>query len=73
MSSVKVAVRVRPFNGREKEANAKRIIEMEGKTTKITDPVRILYLTAFKRKPERIVSLHLIIHIGHILGIQCFQ
>ena len=39
MSSVKVAVRVRPFNGREKEANAKKIIEMEGKTTRIPDPV----------------------------------
>lgn len=39
-SGVKVAVRVRPFNGREKEAGAKKIIEMEGKTTKIIDPVR---------------------------------
>ncbi len=38
MSSVKVAVRVRPFNTREKDAGAKRVIEMEGKTTKITDP-----------------------------------
>ena len=38
MSSVKVAVRVRPFNTREKEAGAKRVIEMEGKTTKIINP-----------------------------------
>jgi kinesin family protein 1 len=39
MSSVKVAVRVRPFNSREKDANAALIIGMEGKSTKITDPV----------------------------------
>jgi hypothetical protein len=36
--SVKVAVRCRPFNGREKERNATLIIEMVGNTTKITDP-----------------------------------
>ena len=33
MSSVKVAVRVRPFNAREKGRNAVSIIAMEGKTT----------------------------------------
>ena len=33
MSSVKVAVRVRPFNGREKEKQCKCIITMDGKTT----------------------------------------
>jgi hypothetical protein len=37
--AVKVAVRVRPFNSREKERNAKLIIEMNGKTTTIKDPV----------------------------------
>ena len=36
--SVKVAVRVRPFNGREKERNAKCIIRMKGPTTIITNP-----------------------------------
>ena len=39
MSSVKVAVRVRPFNGREKNANAACVIAMAGSTTIITDPV----------------------------------
>ena len=39
MSSVKVAVRVRPFNGREKEANSGCIIRMEDKGTYIKDPV----------------------------------
>jgi len=38
MSSVKVAVRVRPFNKREKDANSKTIIRMEGKGTYIKDP-----------------------------------
>ncbi|KAJ1631922.1 hypothetical protein T492DRAFT_869095 [Pavlovales sp. CCMP2436] len=36
--SVKVAVRCRPFNGREKERSATLIIEMVGNTTKITNP-----------------------------------
>eukprot|EP00696_Hemimastix_kukwesjijk_P015989 gnl/Hemi2/4282_TR1497_c0_g1_i1.p1 gnl/Hemi2/4282_TR1497_c0_g1~~gnl/Hemi2/4282_TR1497_c0_g1_i1.p1 ORF type:complete len:1126 (+),score=475.80 gnl/Hemi2/4282_TR1497_c0_g1_i1:154-3531(+) len=36
--SVKVAVRVRPFNSREKERNAVLIIAMNGKTTTITNP-----------------------------------
>ena len=38
MFSVKVAVRVRPFNGREKDRNAKCIIEMNGPATKIRNP-----------------------------------
>jgi len=38
MSSVKVAVRVRPFNGRERDAGAKLVVEMNGKTTKLVDP-----------------------------------
>ena len=33
MSSVKVAVRVRPFNSREMARDAQCIIEMEGSTT----------------------------------------
>jgi len=36
--SVKVAVRVRPFNGREKDRKAKCIIEMSGPQTKIHNP-----------------------------------
>jgi len=36
--SVKVAVRVRPFNGREKDRNAKCVIKMSGGTTEISDP-----------------------------------
>nr|XP_006814112.1 PREDICTED: kinesin-like protein KIF28P-like [Saccoglossus kowalevskii] len=36
--SVKVAVRVRPFNQRENDRAAKCIIEMQGTSTKITNP-----------------------------------
>ena len=36
--NVKVAVRVRPFNSREKQRDAKIIIDMQGKTTTIKDP-----------------------------------
>ncbi|XP_063722151.1 kinesin-like protein KIF28 [Symsagittifera roscoffensis] len=36
--AVRVAVRVRPFNSREKSMNAKLIIKMSGKTTYITNP-----------------------------------
>ena len=40
MSSVKVAVRVRPFNKREKERESKSIIQMKpGNQTIITNPV----------------------------------
>eukprot|EP00040_Diaphanoeca_grandis_P005617 m.33711 g.33711 ORF g.33711 m.33711 type:complete len:1456 (-) comp16859_c1_seq1:91-4458(-) len=39
MSSVKVAVRVRPFNTREKDRKAKLIIQMKGKTTEIVAPL----------------------------------
>ncbi|XP_066596484.1 kinesin-like protein Klp98A isoform X2 [Prorops nasuta] len=35
MASVKVAVRVRPFNSREQALNARPIIQMEGKKTRI--------------------------------------
>lgn len=38
MSSVKVAVRVRPFNSREIGREAKCIIEMSGNMTAITNP-----------------------------------
>ena len=36
--NVKVAVRVRPFNAREKARNAKLIVQMSGNSTKITNP-----------------------------------
>ncbi|CAK1547494.1 unnamed protein product [Leptosia nina] len=35
MASVKVAVRVRPFNQREKDMNAKLIVQMDGKKTRL--------------------------------------
>ncbi|KAJ8942952.1 hypothetical protein NQ314_009865 [Rhamnusium bicolor] len=38
MSSVKVAVRVRPFNNRERSRECKCIIQMSGNTTAITNP-----------------------------------
>ncbi|XP_018567497.1 kinesin-like protein unc-104 [Anoplophora glabripennis] len=38
MSSVKVAVRVRPFNNRERSRDCKCIIQMSGNTTAITNP-----------------------------------
>ncbi|CAH1774965.1 unnamed protein product [Owenia fusiformis] len=38
MSSVKVAVRVRPFNNRETSRDAKCIIDMKGQTTSIANP-----------------------------------
>ncbi|XP_007240786.3 kinesin-like protein KIF1C isoform X1 [Astyanax mexicanus] len=37
-ASVKVAVRVRPFNNRESSRDAKCVIQMQGKTTCITNP-----------------------------------
>ena len=39
MTSVKVAVRVRPFNSREKSMQSTTIITMSGNTTTIKDPV----------------------------------
>ena len=36
--NVKVAVRVRPFNSREKERDASCIIQMNGNVTSITNP-----------------------------------
>ena len=41
MTSVKVAVRVRPFNTREKEANSVSIISMDAANTYIQNPVSI--------------------------------
>lgn len=38
MSNVRIAVRVRPFNSREKDRNATLIIKMSGKSTGITNP-----------------------------------
>ena len=36
--NLKVAVRVRPFNDREKKRAARLIVDMNGNTTKITNP-----------------------------------
>jgi kinesin family protein 1 len=38
-TSVKVAVRVRPYNQREKEYESKCVIRMAGNTTEIFNPV----------------------------------
>ncbi|XP_031637140.1 kinesin-like protein Klp98A isoform X2 [Contarinia nasturtii] len=38
MASLKVAVRVRPFNNREHEMNAKLIVQMDGKKTRLIKP-----------------------------------
>ena len=48
MSSVKVAVRVRPFNSREISMNSECIIQMNGTMTKIIDPVRFSGYIIFK-------------------------
>lgn len=39
MSSVKVVVRVRPFNGREIASNSQRVVKMQGKQTVIESQV----------------------------------
>ena len=50
MSSIKVAVRVRPFNEREKAQGSTLIIDMDGKSvTTIKNPVIIFYLTLLER------------------------
>ena len=41
--NVKVAVRVRPFNSREKARDAKLIVAMSGNSTKITTPEVFIY------------------------------
>lgn len=41
MSSVKVAVRVRPYNQRERNYESNCIIAMNGSTTTIKNPVRL--------------------------------
>ncbi|KAI6649527.1 Kinesin-like protein [Oopsacas minuta] len=38
--NVKIAVRVRPFNDREKERDAFNVIQMQGKSTSITNPAK---------------------------------
>jgi hypothetical protein len=45
MASVKVAVRVRPFNSRETDRGATSIIEMQGNTTRITNPTTFKHNT----------------------------
>lgn len=36
--NIKVAVRVRPFNQREKDANSRLIVDMRGNQTVLTNP-----------------------------------
>ena len=45
MASVKVAVRVRPFNQREIDRGASNIIQMQGDTTRITNPTTFKHNT----------------------------
>ena len=40
-TGIKVAVRVRPFNKREKELDCKLIVKMTGNSCEITNPVLI--------------------------------
>ena len=54
MTSVKVAVRVRPFNDREKESNSTTIIRMEGDDTYIKNPV------SFNQTPNKLLTIILI-------------
>ena len=46
--NVKVAVRVRPFNSREKARDAKLIVAMSGNSTKITNPEVAHHLSRYK-------------------------
>ncbi|CAF0916937.1 unnamed protein product, partial [Didymodactylos carnosus] len=48
MTSVKVAVRVRPFNGREIQKGAQQIIKMEQETTRIRNPRDVNDVKSFK-------------------------
>ena len=51
--NVKVAVRTRPFNSREKARNAKLIVAMSGNSTKITNPEVTITRWTFFRKQAR--------------------
>ena len=69
MTSVKVAVRCRPFNQREKDLNAKLIIRMESGNTYITNPVSFYFGPDFdfscdRRTRKRVIRMDLIIVIG---------
>lgn len=50
--NVRVAVRVRPFNNREKQRNAKCIVEMQNKTTVLFNP------NEPKEKPKKFTFDH---------------
>lgn len=70
MSSVKVAVRVRPFNSREISMNSECIIQMNGTMTKIIDPVRTsgcIFVKIQIRRLEKIKFIILITPTGHMM------
>jgi hypothetical protein len=70
MTSVKVAVRVRPFNDREKAQNSTSVINMDGKKlTTIKNPVRlqIAFSSFLFRKPERSKNLRSITATGRTM------
>jgi hypothetical protein len=62
MSSVKVAVRVRPFNDRERAMNANLIIDMDGKSlTTIKNPVSTLTIEGHRGDQGVRVRLQLLV------------
>jgi hypothetical protein len=62
MSSVKVAVRVRPFNDRERAMNANLIIDMDGKSlTTIKNPVSTLTIEGHRGDQRIRVRLQLLV------------
>jgi len=54
--NVKVAVRVRPFNSREKQRNSQLIIGMNGNSTTIQDPADM------KSEPRRVCTREKIVN-----------
>ena len=72
MSSVKVAVRVRPYNDREKKQNSSSIINMDGKSlTTIKNPVSYSIKTKSSliyRKMEKLKSSLLITATGLMMA-----
>ena len=72
MTSVKVAVRIRPFNGREKEMNAKLMMRTDGNTVHIKNHVSLtICLIEIYRKMEKKNHLVLIMFTGHMMDSRC--
>ena len=71
MTSVKVAVRVRPFNAREVTMKAHLMLRVEGNSVWIKNPVSFNYLSKYEciRKMEKKKCLVLIMSIGHMMAL----